>query len=321
MRIELINQSKYRDGTRIGDDVPLVFPGRVFGVFDGATDPRGTMVEGIGAGRLAALTVARDIADLSACPDLPNLPGDEIVASLSRGLAARTGPLDLPIPPSTTLAVALDFGDRWRFVLLGDTGIRLNGTEVLRREKIIDDVSTAARVAVFNLLRARAEDPDMAERATRRAILLGLDRAVDEAVLTRAVADDIVAGAISANGMDHCADTVAAFLGGGLQTQFRYGNSTGSPLCFDTMNGTTPQLGHIVDEVRPKAEVRSIEIFSDGYPDLPAMVSTAGWETAFHDAERTDFHKIGRFATVKGSTSDEFFDDRTVLILSDLPDA
>ena len=39
MHFELKSQSKYRDGVRLGDDVPLIVPGEVYGVFDGATDP------------------------------------------------------------------------------------------------------------------------------------------------------------------------------------------------------------------------------------------------------------------------------------------
>jgi hypothetical protein len=316
MRIELVSQSKYRSGSKVGDDVPLIVPGQVYGVFDGATDPRGTMVEGIGAGRLAALTVARDMADLASKPEIRRLPGEEIVRRLSDGLIRRTGPLDLPVPPSTTLAVALDCGEVWRFVLLGDSSIRLNGREILRREKLIDKVSTAARVAVFNLLHERLDDLDLVEKSTRRAIFLGLDLAVKEGVMDRSSADGAVARAIAETGLQNSAAAVAAFLGGGLQTQFRFGNATGSPLCFDTLNGTTPKLGHIIDVERPKSDIFSIEIFSDGYPDLPRDMTAAAWETSFHEAERVDFHKTGPFATVKGSTSDEFFDDRTVLILS-----
>lgn len=316
MRIELVTQSKYRTGTKVGDDVPLIVPGQVYGVFDGATDPRGTIVEGIGAGRLAALTVARAMADLAADPSTRILSGVEIVARLSLSLAERTTPLDLPIPPSTTLAVALDCGDAWRFVLLGDSHIRLNGRDLMGQSKIIDSVSTAARVGVFHLLRKRMRDLDQVELVTRRAVFLGLDQAVDEHVLDRAQADGLIAEAISATDLADHADIVANFLNGGIQSQYRFGNATGSPLCFDTMNGTLPQLGHVIDITREKNDIQSIEIFSDGYPDLPTDISATAWEACYHRAEEIDFHKTGQFATVKGATRDEFFDDRTVLVLS-----
>jgi hypothetical protein len=155
------------------------------------------------------------------------------------------------------------------------------------------------------------------EYAARRGILLGLDQAVGDDVLTRSEADRIIADVTEALGLQDDAGTVAAFLKGGIQTQHRFGNGTG-PLCFDTMNGTRPRLGEMIDVTRPKDGIESIEIFSDGYPDLPESVSSAAWEAAFLRAEEVDFHKTGPFATVKGSTSTEFFDDRTVLVLSDM---
>ena len=318
MHFELKSQSKYRDGVRLGDDVPLIVPGQIYGVFDGATDPRGTMVDGIGTGRLAALTVSRLMSDMASAPDIRDKSGPEIVQLLTSGLAACTDPLDLPIPPSTTLAIALDCGEVWRFLTLGDTGIRLNGAETLRHEKLIDNISTVARVAVFKRLQEREGDPDLLEKAVRRTIFLGFDKAVRDSVLDRPVADQIISQAIISNALENDSESVVAFLNGGIQTQFHLGNATGSPLCFDTMNGTVPKLGHLIDTVRPKSDVQSIEIFSDGYPDLPQIVATSEWEACFHRAEEIDFHKTGPFATVKGSTSDEYFDDRTVLILTGL---
>jgi hypothetical protein len=317
MRIELLNQSKYRHGARPGDDVPLVVPGVVFGVFDGATDARGTMVDGMAAGRLAALAVSAEMAALAAESQNRCLPAEDIVGRLSEALARRTARSAAPIPPSTTVAVVLDCGSDWRVLLLGDSGVRLNGSEVLRREKVIDTVSTEARVRLFNLMRSRYVTPDEVEHAARRGILLGFSQAIADGVLTTREAETMIRDVVSATGLGAHADTVADFLRGGIQIQHRFGNGTG-PLSFDTMNGSRPGLSELIDVMRPKTEVRSIEIFSDGYPDLPEEVSVAAWERAFMHAEDVDFHKTGPFATVKGSTSTEYFDDRTVLVLADI---
>ena len=101
----------------------------------------------------------------------------------------------------------------------------------------------------------------------------------------------------------------------GIQKQFKFGNAIGSPLCFDTMDGTTPKLGELQDFERASKDIISIEIFTDGYPSQPEFVSVTAWEKAFHAAEEYDFHKTGPCSTIKGSTSTEFFDDRSVLIL------
>lgn len=317
MRIELLNQSKYRHGPRPGDDVPLVVPGVVFGVFDGATDALGTMVEGLSAGRLAALTVAAEMAALAADPDARHMPVHEIVRRLTKTLRNRTAPLGLAIPPSTTVAVMLDCGTSWRFLLLGDTGIRINGSEVLCHNKLIDTVSTEARVRVFRLLRSRLGGGDEVEYATRRVIMLGLDTAISEQVLSEAKADALVEEVIQSTGLDAHASVIDSFLRGGIKTQFTFGNANGS-LAFDTMNGTEVPLRDVIDQTRPKDEVASVEIFTDGYPAMPKDVSPHAWEEAFAKAERRDYHKIETHAAVKGSTEAEYFDDRTVLILSDM---
>lgn len=303
--------------------MPLVVPGVVFGVFDGATDALGTMVEGVSAGRLAALTVAAEMAALAADPDARRLPAEEIIGRLTRTLHDRTAPLGLAIPPSTTVAVVLDCGTVWRFLLLGDTGIRINGQEVLCHDKLIDTVSTDARVLVFRLLRARLMGDDDVEYATRRVMMLGFDTAIDEAVLSEAQVRSLVEEVITSTGLAAHAAEVDGFLRGGIKTQFRFANGTG-PLAFDTMNGTEVPFREVIDQTRPKEEVDSVEIYTDGYPALPGDVSPEAWEAAFEEAERRDYHKTGIHAAVKGSTESEYFDDRTVLLLRDMagaPDA
>lgn len=318
MRLEVINQSKYKHSLRPGDDVPLILPGAVYGVFDGATDARGTRIDGIGAGRLAAETVARAMARMAGEPDARDWPADRIVDFLSQALAERTASLRLPIPPSTTMAVALDCGNDWRFILLGDSGVRLNGTDVLRREKLIDTVSTLGRVAVFHDLSERIDSPDEVEAAAREAILLGFDRAAETGIMAPDRIEEIIADVIGQTGLEAHAMLVHDFLSGGIQVQFHFGNAEGNPLCFDTLNGTRPLLGETIDVRRPKAGLTSIEIFSDGYVALPGEPAAAAWERAFETAEAEDFHKLGKYAGVKGSTTSEVFDDRTVVVMGDL---
>jgi hypothetical protein len=318
MRLEVINQSKYKHSLRPGDDVPLILPGAVYGVFDGATDARGTRVDGVGAGRLAAETVARAMAELAGDRQARDWPAERIVQQVSQALAERTAPLGLPIPPSTTMAVVLDCGRDWRFLLLGDSGVRLNGTEILRREKLIDTVSTLGRVAVFRDLAKRIASPDEVEATAREAILLGFDRAVETGIMPGDRIEAIIDDVIRQTGLEAHATLVRDFLGGGIQVQFHFGNAQGNPLCFDTLNGSRPLLGETIDILRPKAGLTSIEIFTDGYVAMPTEPTVAAWERAFEAAEAEDVHKIGRHAGVKGSTSSEFFDDRTVIVMGDL---
>ncbi|RYH07138.1 hypothetical protein [Tropicimonas sp. IMCC6043] len=316
MRIEVFNRSKFRDGSDPGDDVPLVVPGLVYGVFDGATDPRGTRVDGIAAGRLAALAAASAMAALAQEAKVSGMPGREIIEHLASALRRASDGLDLFIPPSTTAAIALDCGEDWRLLLLGDSGLRINATEAFRSEKLIDTVATIARVAVFKLLSSRFGLGDEVEMSARATILLGFDQAVERGLLSVAEANEIIEATARAAGLAPQIELVDRFLSGGIQIQHQFGNSRGNPLCFETLNGTDSALTELLDFTRPKSEVSSIELYSDGYAALPDAPTAAAWEAAFARAEAEDFHRIGPFATVKGSTEAEFFDDRTVVIVA-----
>lgn len=70
----------------------------------------------------------------------------------------------------------------------------------------------------------------------------------------------------------------------------------------------------------PKAAANSFEIFTDGYVSIPADgVRVLDWEAEFARVEERDFHKTGAHPAVKGSTSTETCDDRTVISLTALP--
>lgn len=316
MKVELFSQPKYRAGNRAGDDVSLFIPGAVAAVFDGATDPKGTVVAGAGAGRYAAQTLATSAAALFATPDNRHLPLPDLMTRLAKDLARATTPLGLEIKPSTTVALALDLGDAWRFITLGDTGIRLNGDRVLVYHKLVDEVSARARIALFHLFASRIPDKTQLELTTRRAIFLGLDQAAAEGLITMQEAEAVIGQTLLTPMLKDIGDPIVTFLKGGIQTQHRHGNTTGHVFSFDTMDGTTPTLVQTLDETHTKSDIHSIEIFSDGYQSIPDAPTAAAWEAAFHQAETIDFHNIGPHATVKGATRAEHFDDRTLISLT-----
>ncbi|WP_377511212.1 hypothetical protein [Octadecabacter sp. R77987] len=320
MQIEAASITKYRNGNRNGDDVILTVPGRVYAVFDGATDARGTVVDGVPAGRLAALTVAQATVDVTR--DIANRrqPAAAIFEHLSGALRNRTQGGTFAIPPSTTLALALDCGSDWRFLILGDSGIRLNGADVLQPTKLIDRVSTSARGSLFKHFRDQfgPDALDEAEMATRRAIFLGLDQSIAEKRVSQQLATRIIAKATQTCDLGNHAGTVESFLRSGICTQYHFANTPGTVFSFDTMNGTPPCLVQWIDRTYPKDAIQSIELFTDGYPTPPETVSLADWQDTFARVEKRDYHMLGKFASVKGATSTEHHDDRSVVILNGL---
>ena len=64
MNIEAFSRCKYRAVDCPGDDVPFILPGIAIGLFDGATDAKGALINSTPAGRMAALNAAECTAQL-----------------------------------------------------------------------------------------------------------------------------------------------------------------------------------------------------------------------------------------------------------------
>jgi hypothetical protein len=101
----------------------------------------------------------------------------------------------------------------------------------------------------------------------------------------------------------------------GITGQGEFQNNTASPLSYALLDGfdVPMELVRVID--RPRASLRSIELFTDGYFEPGATAELAAWEAAFAEVERVDPEKIDRYASVKGSTDRVRADDRTVVIV------
>lgn len=311
MNIEAFSRSKYKSGAKPGDDVMLIEPDGLLAVFDGATDPTGAFYNGESSGRIAARSAARRTVQLAASGKLANAPAQEIFQALSDGVRDAAIERNIAHPPSTTAAIVISTGDQYRLLALGDTGIRINGKIIYQHHKLIDTVSTKARIAIHGILSHKIADADQAETATRKVIFDGLETAVGSGRLSKSDAEEAIAAAVAAAGIS--VDIAAQFLKGGIRTQFHYANSN-RPLGYASINGKDVILDGTTDVLLPKADVASIEIFSDGYVSIPGTgVHVADWESEFERVEVADFHKTGAFPAVKGSTSSENCDDRTIV--------
>ena len=315
MNIEAFSRCKYRAVDCPGDDVPFILPGIAIGLFDGATDAKGALINSTPAGRMAALNAAECTAQLLIPPENRKLPARELVNKLSTLYAKSFEKHSVSPLPATTLALAIDCGENWRFFCLGDSAIRVNGSETLRHTKLIDDVSTFARVALFHDLSKRLPDLESAEMAARRGIFLGFDDAVEKGIMGHELADNIITETIVRLSLQNEGAIVRAFLTAGICMQYRFANEVGNSLCYDVLADGTPQIGDWVDVWRPKEDVQTIEVFSDGYAKLPDNPTVAAWEAAFEATDKQDFQRISEYTAVKGGTENELFDDRTVVIV------
>jgi hypothetical protein len=317
MKIESCTTSKYRDLLQPGDDVLVVLPQCLYAVFDGATDTAGVSVQGESPGRLAARQAALAMVRYASEPDHVLAPAQELMAAMNRSIvhglqAAGAG----SVRAGTTVAMVEDAGDQLHLLIVGDSGIRINGTELLRFNKDIDLIYTAGRVAVFRLLQARGWAGDALEQQTRQLVFKGLAR-TDPALLSAPDVAQLLALAQAACAPRLQPDAIAQvpqlLLAGIAGGQYGYCNRAGHSLGYAVLDGTHTQGPDVLSLSRPKSAVHSVELFTDGYMSCPVGTRVRDWEEEFFRVEAEDFHKCGAFAGVKGSTSTQFSDDRSVL--------
>ena len=135
MRFEAFSEGKDLDHPEANEDQFLILPGRGFAVIDGVTDISGRVIEGMRSGRLAAGIVQRAAAELLAGPQSRVASPEGVIEQISsalRDVYLRLGIVDEVAAHPTqrfgaTLTLALDMGDTFRFILVGDSGLRLNG--------------------------------------------------------------------------------------------------------------------------------------------------------------------------------------------------
>lgn len=313
MQIDAFMHPRNKSRKGRGDDTILVMPG-LLGVFDGATDPLGSKLSEKSSGLYASEAVATGAAQMFSNGQNFDMLGDELVLQLSGKISAGASHSGYKNVPATTIAMAMFKGDRVRLVIAGDSGIRINGKDVHQPLKEIDTVSAAARIAVFRILRDRGSNLDEVELASRRAIFQGLDTCIGDGILGATEVADIVR--LVCETYTHVArpDILEMFVRAGIKSQAAYGNDDHHPLGYSAIDGTRPSMRDIIDLTLDINEVQSLEIFSDGYFEFPEMVTIEAWESKFQETENDDFHKIDKYANVKGSTSEEFSDDRSIII-------
>lgn len=317
MLIESSSIPKFRDLSQSGDDVVALVPQRLYAVFDGATDPVGTHVDGETPGRFAASQAAREMVRIAGGPQRGRLSADQLLAAMNQAIA--TGLTDAGaahVRAGSTAAIVEDLGDALRFLIVGDSGIRLNGWETFRFAKDVDVLYTLGRVAVFRRLQVLGLCGDELESATRQLVFKGLDQPGQEfltkqdieAVLQTAQADCATRLQVDALVM------VPEMLRSGIQGgQYRFGNMAGHSLGYAVLNGTQTRGPDVLSFTRPKSGVQSFELFTDGYLTCPAGTRVRDWEAEFARVEDADPAKVGSHPGVKGSSSRYFSDDRTVL--------
>src|SRR5439155_27187580 len=160
MKIEAFSEGRTLDAPGAKEDRFLVLPGGGYAVIDGATDVTGQLYDGKRGGWLASHIAMQAVANFlldSAERELNPERLIEHVSAAIRACYARHGILEIARGDparrfGATLTLAADLGERFRFMLIGDSGLRINGAEVFVNDTQLDLVTASLRVEAYQMV-------------------------------------------------------------------------------------------------------------------------------------------------------------------------
>ncbi len=329
MRIEAFTEGKNLDDPGANEDQLLVLPGRGYAVIDGVTDRTGDRYDGMLAGKLAGLVVRDATVSFLLDPANRDCDPQRLVAHITAAIQAAYARFAIAEIAASrparrfgaTLALAADLGDSVRVVLVGDSGVRFNGQELITVDPGLDKVTSAIRVAAWRLLEEKGADHAERVRVARACVFNGLARLhpemrpwLDErslAQLRQLYLDDA-----ARRFPDVPAEDILTLTDGGIiDGQGRFQNNTASPLSYCVLDGFPVPMGLVRTIDRAKSSLATLELFTDGYFEAGAEPTVEAWEAAFAAVERDDPDKLDRYPSVKGTIGRIRADDRTVVIV------
>jgi hypothetical protein len=217
-----------------------------------------------------------------------------------------------------TVVAALEIGDRLEVIAVGDSGIRINGSDMLWVLKPLDDVTSILRREAWRYFESKGLP------AERCDVLAGFMcwRGTQHQVPGDETAEPGVVAEIERRALAACRSHLPNVPESELMQLIRHGIEHGQG---DFQNVTDKALGyggldgfHVPDRFIEHrsfalADVHSIELFSDGYFAPAEGFGVAAWETSFQAVEAADPYKIDRYISTKGTSAVALTDDRTYL--------
>lgn len=318
--VQALSVSKDKLEVAPPDDVVVFQDGLLYGVFDGATSFSGMLIDGVSTGRFAALSCARVAQNYVLNTHPSNFSVEHLLHQMTHELSESLKVRALKhCRAATTISLAIDDGQTLHFLLVGDSGVRINGHEVVQIHKPIDLIFTSARVAMIKkalLGNNTLTDSEMfdLELKTRQAIAHGLLGKM-EPVDIEQLAFDIQTNLLGQLPED-AIQVIPSLLSQGISNgQPPFMNQCGHSLGYAVMNGHAVQGPDMFVFSRAKSSVQCLEFFTDGYMKPGDDPTIRSWEEQWATVEAQDPYKIGSYPHIKCGTPQEHWDDRSLLIV------
>jgi hypothetical protein len=242
-------------------------------------------------------------------------------AELRDGYARLGLVADLAVAPERragcAFAAFLHDGEALLLVAVGDCGARvdsLSGRLLHLDAKPLDEISTALRVETWRAMEAKGAPRAACAKAGDMAAGQGLNSPPEGLSAAEAAAIGArVAARIAKAHPKIAAAEVAAMIARGISTQRVFANRSDLGLGYGVIDGFGVPERFVETRRFELEEIRGVELFTDGYFEIPETAGLDAFEAAHERVEREDFDKLGRYASVKGSADDRVTDDRTYL--------
>lgn len=331
-QLEAFTLGKKFGHPEVNEDSLVVMPNKGYAVIDGVTDRNGTRYGGMLSGQYASRVVQSAVETFliaqgdASKPELQFQGGQHFVDYLGNAIhagyqahdALAAVEADWKLRAGCTVMAAMIIGDRLEVVAVGDSGIRINGSDTLQVLKPLDDVTAILRRETWQYFEALGNSQPECDKHSAAMTWQGTQ---NQTPGTITAAPEIVAE-IEQLTLTACRAHLPSVPEHELLLLIQHGISHGQG---EFQNVTEPVLGYggidgfpvpgryVETRSYALADIDTIELFSDGYFKLGDEFGVASWEAGFAEVEAEDINKIGRYMSTKGTTASQLTDDRSYL--------
>ena len=319
LKVDFHAESKDPKKPELNEDRYVIVPGKAYAIIDGVSDKSGMHFDGETGGQIAGRIIEDVIRDSSLCGEDNFVDVEKLMMEFEVRFSAAARTYGIDEIGGAQLVLVLENKTHFRFCVIGDAGLRINGEEVFRANFTIDRICANIRAIVWYFVDGAGADAATCDKVARAYAVNGLgtilgasDRLIDENTLAdlRSAVIDAVAGVnpeISPRLLEKAVRE-------GLRIQPIYANRI-HEFGFPCINGGQIPREYVTSFDRRRSEIETIELFSDGYFECPKGRTIVDWENHFQHVEAIDPKKLDEFRSTKGSSADQFSDDRTVVII------